>query len=496
MPARPPLEPFRIKSVQPFRVTTCAERTEILERAHHNLFLVHADDVMIDLLTDSGTAAMSSAQWGALMRGDESYAGSASFFRFESVVKDLTGFKHVIPTHQGRAAERILFSLVGGKGKAIPSNTHFDTTRANIEHSGAEAGDLRIPESKDPTSTHSFKGNIDLPQLESFLRSREPGTIPLGMITITSNTAAGQPVCVENIRQAKRILARHGIPLYLDACRFAENAWLVKERDPGYRKVPVRQIAREIFSLADGCTMSAKKDGLANMGGFLATNDDELAERARRLLILTEGFPTYGGMAGRDLEAVAQGLTEVLDEYYLAYRTGTLRWMTDSLHALGIPVYRPAAGHAVYLDAHAFLPNLPRPEYPGQALACALYREGGIRSVEVGSVMFGRCTPDGGWKPADLELVRLAFPRRAYTQSHLAYVIDIVERVYKARESIGGYRITWEPPHLRHFTAHFEPLDGKVSCACKEEPAVAGGKLPAPSRLPRVPSAPARGRRA
>ena len=471
---RPPLEPFRIKSIQPFRVTTCVERTEILERAHHNLFLVHADDVMIDLLTDSGTAAMSSAQWAALMRGDESYAGSASFFRFESVVRDLTGFKHIIPTHQGRAAERILFSLVGGPGKVIPSNAHFDTTRANIEYSGAEAVDLRIPQSMDPLSPYPFKGNMDLPRLEVFLRSLGADEVPLAMMTITSNTAAGQPVSVENIREAKRILARHKIPLFLDACRFAENAWLIKARDPAYRKVPVRQIAREIFSLADGCTMSAKKDGLANMGGFLAMNDDALAERARHLLILTEGFPTYGGMAARDLEAVAQGLVEVLDEDYLAYRTGTLQWMADSLHALGVPVFRPAGGHAVYLDAHAFLPHLARPEYPGQALACALYREGGVRSVEIGSVMFGRDTPDGGWKPAELELVRLAVPRRTYTQNHLAYVIDVVAQVYKMREAIGGYRITWEPPQLRHFTAHFEPYGGKAPCICRETPSPAG----------------------
>ncbi len=453
-----PLEPFRIKSVQPFRITTREEREAILRKAHHNLFLIHAEDCMIDLLTDSGTAAMSSAQWGALMKGDESYAGSSSFFRFESVVKDLTGYKHVIPTHQGRAAERILFSLVGGKGKAIPSNAHFDTTRANVEFSGAEAVDLRTPESSDPASPFPFKGNMDMAKLAAFLKRHPAETVPLAMMTVTNNTAAGQPVSIDNIRQAKRLLSQYGVPLYIDACRFAENAWLVKERDPAYRDVPVREVVRQMFALADGCTMSAKKDGLANMGGFIATNDDALAEKARRLLILTEGFPTYGGMAGRDLEAVAQGLEEVLDETYLAYRTGTLRWMVEALHARGIPVYRPAGGHAVYLDARAFLPQVPSDRFPGQSLACALYLEGGIRSVEVGSVMFGRRTTEGTWKPAALELVRLAFPRRAYTQNHLAYVVDRIEAVYRRRGELGGYRIAWEPPYLRHFTAHFEPV--------------------------------------
>lgn len=451
MGSRPPLEPFRIKSVQPFRITTRPERLRILKRAHHNLFLVRADDVMIDLLTDSGTAAMSSAQWGALMLGDESYAGSRSFFRFEKVVKGLTGFKHVIPVHQGRAAERILFSIVGGSGKVVPANCHFDTTRANVEQSGAQAVDLRIPESTDPASPCAFKGNIDLAALEAFLKGKAPGTVPLCIITVTNNTAAGQPVSIQNIRQAKRILKRHGVPLYLDACRFAENAWLIKERDPAYRDTPVREIVREMFSLADGCTLSAKKDALANMGGFLATNDDDLAERARHLLILTEGFPTYGGMAGRDLEAVAQGLEEVLDEDYLTYRTGTLHWMVETLHARGIPVFRPSGGHAVYLDAGAFLPHIPREAYPGQSLACELYLAGGIRSVEVGSVMFGARSP--------LELVRLAFPRRAYTQSHLAYVVDVIAEVYKDRRRLGGYRIAWEPPYLRHFRAHFAALD-------------------------------------
>lgn len=467
--SHPPLEPFRIKSVQPFRVTTRAEREGILRRAHQNLFLVHADDCMIDLLTDSGTAAMSSAQWGALMRGDESYAGSASFFRFEKAVKDLTGFKHVIPVHQGRAAERILFSLVGGKGKTIPSNAHFDTTRANIEFSGTEAVDLRLPESRDPAARHPFKGNIDLAALEALLKGKPDGAVPLGMMTVTNNTVAGQPVSIDNIRQAKRLLARHGVPLYLDACRFAENAWLIKARDPAYADVPVREIVREMFSLADGCTFSAKKDGLANMGGFLATHDDTLAERARSLLILTEGFPTYGGMAGRDLDAVAQGLSEVLDETYLAYRTGTLQWMVDELVARGVPVYQPAGGHAVYLDAKAFLPHIPSRELPGQALACELYLEGGIRSVEIGSVMFGRQEGMTGWKPAEMELVRLAFPRRAYTQSHLVYVVDVIERIHRARESLSGYRITWEPPYLRHFTARFEPVASTEASKTHEE---------------------------
>jgi len=451
------IEPFRIKSVEPIRMTTRAERESLLEEANFNLFNLHADDVIIDLLTDSGTSAMSAAQWGALMRGDESYAGSPSFFRFEKAVRELMPFEHIIPTHQGRAAERILMGIVAGADAKIPSNTHFDTTRANIEATGAEAVDLVIEEGLDPAAEHPFKGNIDTERLAAFLEANAE-TVPLVMLTVTNNSGGGQPVSMANIRDTAEISHEHGIPFFLDACRFAENAYFIKRRETGYADATVKEIVREMFSHADGMTMSAKKDALTNIGGWLALDDDAWAEAARNQLILTEGFPTYGGLAGRDLEAIAVGLQEIVDEDYLEYRMASTRYLGRALTERGIPIVRPVGGHAVYVDARKMLPHIPPLQYPGQSLAVALYLTGGIRGCEIGSVMFGRQS-DGTEEPARMELVRLAIPRRVYTQSHVDYVIEVFEDLYDRRDTLPGYEITEEPDQLRHFTAHFQPLD-------------------------------------
>jgi len=449
------IEPFRIKVVEPLRMTTRDERERILREAHFNVFDIHARDVLIDLLTDSGTGAMSSDQWSGIMRGDESYAGAQSFFRFRDVVQDLTGFEHILPTHQGRAAERILFELVGGAGKIVPNNTHFDTTRANIEHSGAEAVDLPIPEGKDPTLRHPFKGNMDVARLEELIARVGPERIPVVMVTVTNNSAGGQPVSLENLRAVRAVCDRYGLPMFLDACRFAENAFFIKRREPGQEHRDIRDIVREMFDLADGATISAKKDGLVNIGGILLIRDAALAQRADALLILTEGFVTYGGLAGRDLEALAQGLEEVVHEDYLAYRIRSTEYLGEKLLQIGFQIVEPPGGHAIYIDAGKLSPHIPPEQFPGQALVCALYREAGIRSVEVGSVMFG----DKGRRP-DLELVRLAIPRRVYTQSHIDYVVEAAEQVYVQRRDMVGLRMTYEPPFLRHFTAKFEELRG------------------------------------
>lgn len=456
MPPKTIIEPFRIHSVEPLRLTTEAERRDAIRRAGYNLFSLPSRDVLIDLLTDSGTGAMSSEQWAGMQRGDESYAGSPSWFRFEAAVEDLWPLKHVIPTHQGRAAEKILFSVLGGPGKIVPSNTHFDTTRANIEATGAEAVDLVIPEGLDPAAEHPFKGNMDLERLDDLLR-KEGDRVPVVFVTITNNSGGGQPVSLENLRGIREVCDRHGKMLFVDACRFAENAWFIRQREPGQGHRSVPEIVRDIASLVDGMTMSAKKDGLANIGGWLATNDDDLAARCRNLLILTEGFPTYGGLAGRDLDAIARGLAEVVDHDYLRYRIRSTEYLGEGLLAAGIPIVRPVGGHAVYIDARTLLPHIPPLQYPGQSLAVALYEAGGIRSCEIGSVMFGR-RPDGSEQPAAMELVRLAVPRRAYTQSHIDYVIEVVAEVAEKAEALKGYRIAWEPPALRHFTARFEPL--------------------------------------
>ncbi len=451
------IEPFRIKSVEPIRMTTEPERRRWLEAAGYNLFNLHADDVIVDLLTDSGTGAMSSEQWAGLQRGDESYAGSRSFYRFLEAVRDLFPFRHVIPTHQGRAAEKILFSVVAGAGKAIPNNNHFDTTRANIESTGAEAVDLVIAEGRRASTVHPFKGNVDLDALDAFIRERGPNNVPVVFVTVTNNSGGGQPVSLENLRGVREVCDRYGLPLFLDACRFAENAWFVRQREPGFETTPIPEIVRQMAALADGMTMSAKKDGLANIGGWLAMDDDGVAEQCRNLLILTEGFPTYGGLAGRDLDAIAQGLREVVDEDYLRYRIRSTAYLGEALERAGIPVVQPIGGHAVYIDARALLPHIPPLEYPGQALANALYVEGGIRGVEIGTVMFGR-HPDGSETAAAMDLVRLAIPRRTYTQSHVDYVVEVVLGVAERAADLRGYRIVEEPPQLRHFTARFAPL--------------------------------------
>jgi tryptophanase len=451
------IEPFRIHSVEPFRMTTRAEREGRLREAGLNLFALHADDVVIDLLTDSGTGAMSSEQWAGLQRGDESYAGSPSFYRFQDAVQELFPFRHVIPTHQGRAAEKILFTVLGGPGRVVPNNTHFDTTRANVEFTGAAAVDLPIAEGRVPASRHPFKGNIDLDALDALLATEGADRVPVVLVTVTNNSGGGQPVSLENLRGARAVCDRHGVPLFLDACRFAENAWFIHEREPGYATVAIPDIVREMASLADGMTMSAKKDGLANIGGWLAMHDDDLAEQCRTLLILTEGFPTYGGLAGRDLEAIAQGLREVVDEDYLRYRARSTAYLGNALDRAGIPVVLPIGGHAVYIDARALLPQVPPLQYPGQALAVELYRAGAIRGCEIGTVMFGR-KPDGSEAPAAMDLVRLAIPRRTYTQSHIDYVVEVATSVAGHASELSGLRIVQEPPTLRHFTARFEPL--------------------------------------
>jgi tryptophanase len=450
------IEPFRIKSVEAVKFTTRSEREAALREAGYNVFRLRAEDVLIDLLTDSGTGAMSSAQWGALMQGDESYAGSRSFYRFERVVVDLTGFKHIIPTHQGRAAERILFHTVLKPGQIVPNNNHFDTTRANIEVEEAEAHDLVIPEGRVPALIHPFKGNIDLGALERLLGERGD-LVPLVMATVTNNSGGGQPVSLENLRGVRALCDRYRKPFFLDACRFAENAWFIKLREAGHADRTPKSIAQEMFSLADGCTMSAKKDGLANIGGFLAMNDDRWAEAARNLLILTEGFPTYGGLAGYDLEAIARGLEEVVDASYLHYRIRSTEYLGEKLIAADVPIIRPPGGHAIYIDAKMLLPHIPALQYPGIALANALYVEAGIRGVEIGTVMFGM-RPDGTEVPASMELVRLAIPRRVYTQSHIDYVAEAVIEVASHRDELRGYRLIEAPRALRHFTARFEPV--------------------------------------
>ncbi len=450
------IEPFRIKAVEPIRMTTREERAALIEAADFNLFALKSDDVLIDLLTDSGTSAMSAVQQAALLSGDESYAGSPSFFRFEAAVKDLMPFKHVLPTHQGRAAEAILFSLLGGPGRKVPSNNHFDTTRGNIEATGAEAHDLVIAEGMDSESLHPFKGNMDLARLEDFL-TRYGASVPCVMLTVTNNAGGGQPVSLANIRAVAGIARRHGRPFIIDGCRFAENAYFIKQREAGQGGRTVKDIVRDMFGEADGMTMSAKKDAFANIGGWLALNDDALAQSARSRLILTEGFPTYGGLAGRDLDAIAQGLREIIDENYLRYRLRTCAYIGERLTALGVPIVKPTGGHAVFVDARRMLPHIPPLEYPGQALAVALYVEGGIRSCEIGTVMFGS-RPDGTEAPAAMDLVRLAIPRRVYTQSHADYVIEVFESLAADKDDLRGYAIRWQPAAMRHFTAKFRPL--------------------------------------
>ncbi|MBN1772344.1 MAG: tryptophanase [Deltaproteobacteria bacterium] len=450
------IEPFRIKSVEAIKFTTPETRATALREAGYNVFSLRAEDVLIDLLTDSGTGAMSAAQWGALVQGDESYAGSRSFYRFRDVVQELTGFKHVIPTHQGRAAERILFHTVLGRESIVPSNTHFDTTRANIEFEQAEARDLVIAEGRVPSLVHPFKGNVDVGALERLL-DEQGDRVPLVMVTVTNNSGGGQPVSLANLRAVRAVCTKHGKPLFLDACRFAENAYFIKLREEGQRDRTPKAIAQEMFSLADGCTMSAKKDGLANIGGFLAMNDDAWAASSRNLLILTEGFPTYGGLAGYDLEAIARGLEEVLDESYLRYRIRSTEYLAEKLIAAGVPVLQPPGGHAVYLDARALLPQVPPLQYPGIAVCNGLYVEAGVRAVEIGTVMFG-LHPDGTETPGPMDLVRLAIPRRVYTQSHIDYVAEAVLALFARRAELRGWRIVEAPKLLRHFTARFEPL--------------------------------------
>jgi tryptophanase len=446
------IEPFRIKSVEPIRMTTRAERERLLEEAKLNVFRLRAEDVLLDFLTDSGTGAMSARQWAAIMEGDESYAGARSFYRFEAAVKDLTGYPFVIPTHQGRAAERILFAVATKPGDVVPSNTHFDTTRANLEADGVEPADLVVREALDLRSRHPFKGNIDLERVEALLRERGD-RVPFGMITVTNNSGGGQPVSLENLRAYRALLARHGKPLVLDAARFAENAMFVKLREPGQGERTPKEIAQETFSLADGCLVSAKKDGLVNIGGFIALHDERWVEAARNLLVLTEGFPTYGGLAGRDLEALAVGLEEILQEDYLRYRLRTAEYMGERLLAGGVAIVEPTGGHAVYLDAKDFLPHLAPEDYPAWSLCNALYLEGGIRAVEIGSVMFGRRLPDGTETYHSLELVRLAFPRRVYTQSHFDYAAEVILELKARAGSVRGVRIEKQSRFLRHFTA-------------------------------------------
>lgn len=442
------IEPFRIKSVEPIRWTTRQERAQLLRAAHYNVFLLPAEDVLIDLLTDSGTGAMSTHQWAAIMEGDESYAGSKSFDRFRASVQNIFSYKHVIPTHQGRAAERILFGVTCKKGDVVPNNTHFDTTRANVEFVGAEALDLPCAEGEQPTAKYPFKGNMDVNALEHLIQRAGRERIPLVMLTITNNSGGGQPVSMENIRAVSAVCRNHKIPLYFDACRFAENAYFIKLREKGYEAKAPKQIAQEMFGYGDGCTMSAKKDGMSNIGGFLCTNDDLLAQQEKDLLILTEGYPTYGGLAGRDLEAIAVGLQEALEEDYLRYRIASTAYLGNHIAERGVPIVQPPGGHAIYLDSRAFLPHIPLDQFPAVALAAELYLEGGIRSVEIGRLMFGTA--------AKMDLVRLAIPRRVYTQSHIDYVVEVILEVWRKRDSVRGLKLTYEAPFLRHFTAKLE----------------------------------------
>lgn len=451
-------EPFKIKMVERIKQTTEEQRTEYLKESHYNPFLIKAENILIDFLTDSGTGAMSDTQWAAIMVGDESYAGSKSFYHFEETVKHIMGFKHIIPTHQGRAAERILFGIALKDGDMVPNNTHFDTTRANVEYNNAEAVDLVIPEGKLPSLWHPFKGNMDLTKLEDFLEKNHKN-VPLGMTTITNNSGGGQPVSMENLRETAKLYKKYNIPFFIDCCRFAENAYFIKMREKGYKDKSILEICQEMFSYADGCTMSSKKDGMVNIGGFLAMNDDQKAMEARNVLILTEGFPSYGGLAGRDLEALAVGLKEVLNEDYLEYRIRTAEYMGEKLIEAGISIIRPTGGHAVYIDAGAFYPNIKPLEFPGQVLCCELYKKGGIRGVEIGSLMFGKKDKKTGEGiPAPMELVRLAFPRRTYTQSHFDYAIEIIIQCFKERDMAKGLKIDWEPPFLRHFTCKLTPV--------------------------------------
>lgn len=452
------IEPFRIKSVEPIRFNTAEQRDVLLRKAHYNPFYLHSDDVMIDLLTDSGTSAMSSDQWAGIMHGDESYAGSPSFFRFEKTIRDITGMPFIIPTHQGRAAEKILFSIMGGEGKYVLSNTLFDTTRGNIEFSGAVGIDLVCEEGKHPTVAAPFKGNMDTAALIREIERVGAGNVSVVVMTVTNNSGGGQPVSMHNIREVSSICKANGIPFFIDACRFAENSYFIKKREAGYESKSVEEIAQEMFSYADGCTISAKKDAFANIGGFLAMHNEELAAKCRNLLIITEGFPTYGGLAGRDLEAIAIGLREVLEEDYLQYRIRSMEYLTEKLVAAGVPVMQPAGGHAVYLDAKQFMDHIPVNQYPGQVLACELYVQGGIRACEIGSLMFGKYDIDGKLIPAQLELVRLAIPRRVYTQSHIDYVAEVIIEVFANRHAQKGMRIIEEPPMMRHFTVKMEKI--------------------------------------
>lgn len=449
------IEPFRIKAVEPIKFTTASEREHILAEAGYNPFLIKAEDIIIDLLTDSGTSAMSAKQWAGIMDGDESYAGSRSFYRFEEMVMLITGMKYVIPTHQGRAAEKILFSIVGQEGKFIPNNTHFDTTRANIEFSGANAVDLLNEDGKRPEVIADFKGNMDVEKLRVFIEATGVEHIPMVMITVTNNSGGGQPVSMQNVKDVRAVCDQYGLPLFIDACRFAENAYFIKKREQGYADRSILSICQEMFSYADGMTMSAKKDALVNIGGFLAMNNENLAMQCRNVLIVTEGFPTYGGLAGRDLEAIAQGLEEILDEDYLHYRIRSVEYLGDKLIEAGVPIMRPTGGHAIYLDAKNFCPHIPVEQYPGQSVAIALYQKGGVRACEIGSVMFGKYDENGKLVPAAMELVRLAIPRRVYTQSHIDYVAEVIIEVFQEREKLKGVKLTYEAPMLRHFTARF-----------------------------------------
>ena len=449
------VEPFRIKSIEPIRWTTRLQREQLLRAAFYNLFFLPADDVLIDLLTDSGTGAMSTHQWAAMMEGDESYAGSRSFEQFRGSVQDIFGYKHVIPTHQGRAAERILFSVMCKKGDVVPNNTHFDTTRANVEFVGAEARDLVIPEGHQPSLKHPFKGNMDVEALETLIQSVGRERVPLIMLTVTNNSGGGQPVSMENVKAVSAVCGEHGIPLYFDACRFAENSYFIKTRERGYESKTPKEIAQEMFRYGNGCTMSAKKDGMANIGGFLCTNDDVLAQQEKNLLILTEGYPTYGGLAGRDLGAIAVGLQEALHEDYLAYRIASTAYLGNHIAGHDVPIVQPPGGHAIYIDARTFLPHVPPDRFPGVALANELYLEGGIRSAEIGTLMFGAA--------AKMDLVRLAIPRRVYTQSHIDYVVEVILDVWEKRKQVQGLKLSYEAPFLRHFTARLEPVDAAVA---------------------------------
>ena len=451
------IEPFKIKSVEPLPITTPEERLEALKREHWNIFGLKSQEVTIDLLTDSGTGSMSSEQWASLMRGDESYAGSQSWQRFEEVVKELTGYKHIIPTHQGRASERILASIMLREGNIVPSNSHFDTTRANVEFTGSEALDLICKEGEDLLKPAPFKGNVDLEKLEETL-SKEKENIPYVLMTVTNNTGGGQPVSMENLKATREVCSKYGIPMFLDACRFAENSWFIHQREKGYESVEIREIAKEIFRLSDGCTISLKKDGFGNIGGFIGVNDDKIAAECKNMLILTEGFPTYGGLAGRDLDALAQGLKEITDKSYLEYRARSISYLADKATEYGIPVVQPAGGHALYLDAKTYLPHIPPHEYPGQAIVCEMYLLGGIRCAEIGTFAFGVHNEEGPDSPASNELVRLASPRRTYTQSHFDYVGEVLKALAEKKDTLSGYKITEQPEFLRHFTAKLEPI--------------------------------------